>query len=650
VERGVDALVVIGGDGSLSGASELRTQWPDLVDELLQAGSIDRAQADANRSLSLVGLVGSIDNDMVGTDMTIGADTALHRITEAVDAIQSTASSHQRTFVIEVMGRNCGYLALMGGLATGANFVVIPENPPGEGWDDAMCEVLRAGRAVGRRASIVLVAEGARDSRGDPVTADQVRTVLEERLGEDTRVTILGHVQRGGAPSAFDRYLGTVLGHAAVRQLLESPDGEPQLIGIRGHQVRSSPLLECVAATRSIAGVIAERDTDTAMQMRGGSFRYSHGLLQTLTRARPRRPAPDQRTLRLAVLHAGGPAPGMNTAARVAVRVGMDRGHTVLGVRDGFRGLTEGLVEELTWMSVSGWVSLPGAELGTNRFVPGPDDLPRIADQLAEHSIDGLLLIGGWAGYVAAYELAARAGEHPGLAVPIVCIPASINNNLPGSDLSVGADTALNSITSDVDKIKQSAVALHRCFVVEVMGRDCGYLALMSGLSTGAERVYLPEEGITLASLQADLDALQAGFALGKRLGLVIRGEGADDLFTTGFIESLFAHESAGLFDVRGAILGHVQQGGAPSPFDRIHATRLASAGVDHLISAALGDDPSSAMVGMRAGKIEVTPLRRFPDLVEPDTQRPRAPAWWMSVRPLADIMAQARPQPSATP
>ncbi len=228
-----------------------------------------------------------------------------------------------------------------------------------------------------------------------------------------------------------------------------------------------------------------------------------------------------------------------------------------------------------------------------------------------------------------------------------MCIPASINNNLPGSDLSIGSDTALNSITTDVDKIKQSAVALHRCFVVEVMGRDCGYLALMGGLATGAERVYLPEEGITLDRLQRDLDALRSGFDLGKRLGLVIRGEGADDVFTSSFVESLFEHESGGRFDVRRAILGHVQQGGAPSPFDRIHATRLASAGIDRLIDEALADGRGSAMVGLRAGRVEFTPLQRFPDLVERGVQRPRAPVWWTALRPLADIMAEPRPGPA---
>ena len=144
VERGIDALVVIGGDGSLTGATILRQEWPELLAELVEAGTIAQSRADAHRRLTLVGLVGSIDNDMFGTDMTIGADTALHRITEAVDAIHSTASSHQRSFVIEVMGRNCGYLALMSAVATGANWVLIPENPPEhDEWNNRCAPLLR---------------------------------------------------------------------------------------------------------------------------------------------------------------------------------------------------------------------------------------------------------------------------------------------------------------------------------------------------------------------------------------------------------------------------------------------------------------------------------------------------------------------------
>ena len=125
-------------------------------------------------------------------------------------------------------------------------------------------------------------------------------------------------------------------------------------------------------------------------------------------------PSRGQRSLRLAVLHAGRPAPGMNAAVRVAVRVGMDQGHTLLAVRNGFRGLLDGCVEELEWMSVSGWVARPGAELGTTDFVPGTDQLARLASQLAAHRVDGLLLIGGWAAYETAHLLSTDAADQRG--------------------------------------------------------------------------------------------------------------------------------------------------------------------------------------------------------------------------------------------
>ncbi len=640
VERGIDSLAVIGGDGSLTGADMFRNEWSELLDELVEAGEIERAQAAAHGRLTLVGMVGSIDNDMFGTDMTIGADTALHRITEAVDAIQSTASSHQRSFVIEVMGRNCGYLALMSALATGANFVLIPESPPDtDEWAESMCRAFEAGRAIGRRSNIVIVAEGAQDMHGNPITAQQVKQILEDLSGEDTRVTSLGHVQRGGAPSAFDRNLGTVLGYAAVQHVAAHPDTEPQLVGIRGHQIIHSPLMESVAKTKSVAGVIADHDYEAAMAMRGGSFRDSFQMMRTMVRAQPHAPAPGQRQLRLAVLHGGGPAPGMNTAVRVAVRAGLDLGHTMLAVKRGFRGLSRGEVNEMDWMSVSGWVSRGGAELGTSRSVASPEMLAEIAGQIEAHSIDGILMVGGWAGYESAYQLQTLAHVHPALAIPVVCLPASINNDLPGSELSIGADTALNSIVSDVDKIKQSAVASRRSFVVEVMGHDCGYLALMTGLATGAERVYLPEEGISLHDLQVDLAALKDGFERGKRLGLIIRSEHADKVYTTNFITALFEHEGDGLFDARGAILGHVQQGGDPSPFDRIQATRLAWESVQHLVDQAVADVPTDAMVGLRNGKIRFTPLAEFPALVRHDARRPRKQGW-MALQTIAEVMA----------
>jgi len=143
----IDCLVVIGGDGSLTGANLFRQEWASLSAELVQTGQVSQDLADGHPNLFIVGLVGSIDNDFYGTDMTIGADSALKRITDAVDAITSTAASHQRTFVVKVMGRNCGYLALMGALSTGADWVLIPESPPDvENWQQVMVDRLKTGR------------------------------------------------------------------------------------------------------------------------------------------------------------------------------------------------------------------------------------------------------------------------------------------------------------------------------------------------------------------------------------------------------------------------------------------------------------------------------------------------------------------------
>lgn len=640
--HGIDSLVVIGGDGSLTGAALLHQEWPSLVEELSASGRVEREAALRALPLSIVGLVGSIDNDMFGTDITIGADTALHRITEAVDAIASTAASHQRAFVIEVMGRSCGYLALMGAIATGASMVLIPESPPDmDDWATAMCERLRAGRSAGRRDSIVIVAEGARDRHGRPISAEAVRVALRERLNEDVRVTILGHVQRGGAPSAFDRNMGTLIGHAAVEELLASPPGsEPQLIGMKDNRVTHQPLIACVERTRQVDELVAGGDYKGALALRGTGFASALDTLRTLVRPLPQPPTGGQKRFRFAIMHGGGPAPGMNTAVRAATRLLLDRGHHVLGVRNAFRGLVEGDIFEMGWMSVNGWAGRGGAELGTNRREPAERELYAIARHIEEQRLDGILMIGGWSGYAAVAHLVAERARFPAFDLPIVCLPATIDNNLPGSELSVGSDTALNNIVGAVDKIKTTAVASQRCFVVEVMGRRCGYLALLSGLATGAERVYMHEDGVTLADLQHDLAGLRRDFQHGKRLGLLIRNEEANPFYTTPFICALFEQEGGGLFDVRQAILGHLQQGGDPSPFDRILATRLAAISVEFLIEKAEQEaSGAAAFVGIRDGKLKVSPFAELASLMDLENQRPRE-QWWQKLAATAELLA----------
>jgi len=296
-------------------------------------------------------------------------------------------------------------------------------------------------------------------------------------------------------------------------------------------------------------------------------------------------------------------------------------------------------IVELDWMSVSGWASRGGAELGTTRHdLEGPD-LYAIARTIEDHRFDGVLMIGGYAGYEEVHRMHLQRANFPAFKLPMVCLPCSINNNLPGSEVSVGADSALNAIVQAVDKIKQSA-ADERCFVVEVMGRYCGYLALMGGLATGAEHVFLHEEGITLDDLRDELGRMSASFAEGKRLNLVLRSERANDVYTTGFITSLFAQEGRGRFSVRQAILGHLQQGCDPSPFDRNLATRLVTHCIDWLIGQAASAEPEASFIGIAEGQVRFTGFEHFARLVDAVHQRPKS-QWWLDLREIVDVLAR---------
>jgi len=221
----------------------------------------------------------------------------------------------------------------------------------------------------------------------------------------------------------------------------------------------------------------------------------------------------------------------------------------------------------------------------------------------------------------------------------MICLPATIDNNAPGSELSIGADTAINAIVEALDRIKQSAMAARRCFVVETMGRYCGYLALMSGLAGGAERVYLHEEGVTLKDLQAEVERMVESFRGGRRLYLTIRNERANPQYTTDFMCALFEEEGRNLFDVRRAILGHIQQGGNPSPFDRIWATRLAARCISFLTEQLERGSTEGAFIGLVDGKVTTFPICRMTEMVDWTYRRPKE-QWWLGLRPVVEAVA----------
>ncbi|KNE60672.1 6-phosphofructokinase [Allomyces macrogynus ATCC 38327] len=277
VESGIDALVVIGGDGSLTGADRLRAEWGSLLDELLETQRISQDQRETYAHLNIVGLVGSIDNDMSSTDMTIGCVSALHRICEAVDAIEATALSHGRAFVVEVMGRHCGWLALTAALASAADWLFVPERPPlVDNWEEEMCAHLKKLKDRGQKKILVIVSEGAIDKNLKPIKSEYVRDLLAAKLKFDARVTTLGHVQRGGSPCFYDRYLGTVQGVRAVDEILRAtPETPSPMIGISNNKITVEPLVQAVTLTHAVSAAIEDKDFARAMELRDPEFATS---------------------------------------------------------------------------------------------------------------------------------------------------------------------------------------------------------------------------------------------------------------------------------------------------------------------------------------------------------------------------------------
>nr|XP_040022892.1 ATP-dependent 6-phosphofructokinase, platelet type isoform X8 [Gasterosteus aculeatus aculeatus] len=652
VQQGITNLCVIGGDGSLTGANLFREEWSGLLTELVEQGLIEADAVQKYSALHIVGMVGSIDNDFCGTDMTIGTDSALHRIIEVVDAIMTTAQSHQRTFVLEVMGRHCGYLALVSALACGADWVLIPEMPPEDGWEDKMCEKLSANRAGMKRLNIIIVAEGAIDRSNRPITTDYIKDLVVKCLGFDTRVTILGHVQRGGTPSAFDRILASRMGVEAVLALLETTANTPAcVVSLCGNQSVRLPLMECVQMTQEVQRAMDGKRFEEAVRLRGRSFENNLRTYKLLAHRKPESELPVS-NFNVAVLNVGAPAAGMNAAVRSAVRVGISEGHKMFAVNDGFEGFYKGQIKEIKWADVGGWTGQGGTLLGTKRTLPGKH-VDKIAEQMRMHNINALLIIGGFEAFLSLLELLTARGKYDEFCVPMVMVPATVSNNVPGSDLSIGADTALNAITATCDRIKQSASGTkRRVFIIETMGGYCGYLASVGGLAAGADAAYIYEEPFDIRDLQANVEHLTEKMKTSIQRGLVLRNENCNDNYTTDFIYQLYSEEGRGVFDSRKNVLGHMQQGGAPSPFDRNFGTKITAKAMQwvskKLVETYRQDEgrvfanteDSCCLLGMRRRALVFQPVVQLKDETDFVHRIPKE-QWWLKLRPLMKILAK---------
>ncbi len=262
-----------------------------------------------------------------------------------------------------------------------------------------------------------------------------------------------------------------------------------------------------------------------------------------------------------AVMNIGAPACGVNSAVRSFVRNGIWKGCKILGIQDGFEGLVKGDIKELDWNSVYGWTGLGGSLLGSQRIDAKKVGYNKIAESIRNFNIQGLLIIGGFEAYISIGQLFDHRDQFKEFCIPLICVPSTISNNVPGTDFSIGSDTALNEIVSICDKIKQSAIgSKRRVFIVETMGGYCGYLATLAGLASGADQSYIFEEDFGIKEIIQDINHLKYKMEGDLKRGLFLRNEMANKHYTTEFIQELLSEEGKGVFSSRSNVLGHMQQ------------------------------------------------------------------------------------------
>jgi 6-phosphofructokinase 1 len=663
VLRGIDALVICGGDGSLTGAAKFRVEWPSLLKELVETDELKAEDIEPYKHLNIVGLVASIDNDMSGTDATIGCYSALERICRAIDDVFDTAASHQRGFVIEVMGRHCGWLALMASIATGSDYLFIPEKPPRIGWEEQMCDIVTKHRSRGKRKTIVIMAEGAHDENLNKITPNQVKDLLTKQLKLDTRVTVLGHTQRGGPACFYDRWLSTLQGIEAVNAVLEATPTTPTpVIIIRENKIERSDLIETVRITKSVNAAIEAKDFDTAMLLRDVEFReHYNSYMTTISTNHLRLRLPKQKCLRIAIIHVGAPAGGMNSATRGAVAYCLTRGHTPIAIHNGFPGLQQhhndkpiSSVQECKWLDVDSLVNEGGSEIGINRGLPS-DDLSKTAEGFELYKFDALFVVGGFEAFTAVSELRRAREKYPSFRIPMVVLPATVSNNVPGTEYSLGSDTCLNTLIGFCDAIRQSASASRRrVFVIETQGGKSGYVATMAGLAVGALAVYIPEDPISIHMIARDIEFLRENFKTDKgasRAGkIILRNEHASKTYTTQYIADTIREEADGCFESRSANPGHFQQGGKPTPMDRVRALRMSIKCMQYIEEFAgkskeevMKDEISAAVIGFQGSDIVFNAMGGPDGLESKDTnwkdRRPRK-EFWLQMKDAVDILS----------
>ncbi|KAF9761262.1 ATP-dependent 6-phosphofructokinase subunit alpha [Nosema granulosis] len=700
VKRGINCLVVLGGDGSLKGALTLQKEFKELFLELIEEGKLSsedlsnfndsketNSKSNFNDSkernyyekfygepecykeipkfdinkveepssvpvssiydLKIVGIPASIDNDIWGSDYTLGADTAMNRVMESIDHLSSTMRSHQRIFVIEVMGRTCGWLTMLSGFSCLADYVLIPEDPPGDWRYEVMQRVMFA-KKHGKPGIFILVSEGACDREGKEIASGDIVSHIAS-FDIDVRLLKLGHVQRGGPTSAFDRTLGTLLGIQAFQEL--SSTRTSRLVCYANGDVKALDLEEVIRKNDQVKDWEKNLEFEKILQARGTFFNTVHKFYREILDNKMKIEAPFMDDINLKVLLAdnlklqeeykdknkgrvvgrkkkigimqcGSRASGMNTALNAMVQYCFVAGLEPVYILNGFDGLLQCQAISSKLYEFSGDYNNGGASLGLGdlKYV----DIQKVKSSLQEQEIENLIIIGDSDCLNIINKLCTTEN---GTTTPlnIILVPASSSNNLPSTDISLGCDTSLNTIVRVSDCAKLSAFSMKKSvFVLEVAGENCGFLTLIGGIAAGAFDSFIPERKYLISHLSETAHRLRSRFKASKRNGIVIfRNERTFCSISSESFCRVLKTDGKGLFETDYAVMGRLQQGLNPSPIDRVNATLFGIKAVKSCI-----ENLGCGIVGLNGDRLVFTGIEIALNSFDQKTRTVKNPRW----------------------
>ena len=580
----ISSLVIVGGDGSLTGGYALF--------KMLQNKEYTNPDLK-NMQLSIVGIPGSIDNDIAFTDMSIGVDTTLNTIVECIDKLRDTATSHRRVIIVEVMGRRRGYLAVMSGLATGADRVFVREEKINRNELNKLLLVLRKSFDCGQKAGIIVRAEGARFSTS--FLKETIDLLLKPE--REVRETVLGHLQRGGNPTVFERTLATRMGVKAI-EVLEEAHLEPQLVGLRAKNLTS------VSLSKSLTKIRTPSFQNDLSPNTKNAFHLSRMLENP--------PEGKFRGTTIALLTDGNNVSGMNMAIRAVARLALNRGIEVKGIKGGFQGLTRGpgstLKLEWSMLEMKSILRRAGTLLGVSSsgFTMNKKTFGTLPQQVKQLGIDGLIVIGNNISYRYAHTLA------PLINLPVVGVPANLNCTMPGTDWVIGMDSTLNDLLAGIDRASDAAHVKRKIFIIILHGDYCSCLARLVALAGGAEQLLIGGDLLTprgqssfRKQVRQSVTELKKMFDMGKTFGTLVYSSKYVEETDNSIQHIKQAIDEAGItLDVTVVPLETSLGGIIPTAFDRILAKRLGEKALETLQKKMRDRDSTFQTVGIKGKRI----------------------------------------------